>query len=358
MSQIQFKSDDTSLWSPGYGNGSDGALTISVDGTDSTPLTTVTGTINSYTGTLGSATGFAIGQAVFIAQSQGTGVGTHQLNYIVNLIGTTATFLLPLVISFVTGAQIIVLKQYSSVTVNSGITLSGQSWNGSTGGILPILCNGTTSIAGTLQGTGIGFRGGGGDDVSPASYQGEGTLGVGARSGSANGNGGGGSTGGGGGGGGHATSGSAGATQAGTGGGTAGLSNLTNMVFGGGGGGGKDASAASGGIGGGFVIIITKILTVTGAITFGGNNGGNANAAGGGAAGGSVLMKFQTGTLGTNLITANGGSGGSGGYSRGGDGGVGRIHADYGISFTGETTPTLDSTLDQKLSLVYGGGIF
>lgn len=41
-----------------------------------------------------------------------------------------------------------------------------------------------------------------------------------------------------------------------------------------------------------------------------------------------------------------------------GNGSVGRIHADYSVSISGTTTPSLDSSLDASLNDPAGGGLF
>jgi len=56
--------------------------------------------------------------------------------------------------------QIVRVPRYSSLTVNSGASLTTDAWNGSTGGILAIEVNGGATINGTLDVSGLGFRGG------------------------------------------------------------------------------------------------------------------------------------------------------------------------------------------------------
>ena len=111
-------------------------------------------------------------------------------------------------------------------------------------------------------------------------------------------------------------------------------------------------------MGGGIVIIVSKTLTITGAINVNGDVGYTssipASGGGGGGAGGAVLLKGKTLTIGTNLITVALGAGGNE-NADGGAGSVGRIHADYSISLTGTTTPTIDSTLDLTIKERQGG---
>jgi hypothetical protein len=385
MAARQFKNTDTAPWYPGFGNGSAGAVAIDTS-TDATPNTTASVASGATALTAGSGTGFAAGNLILIHQSRngGASAGAWELNYIASVgAGTNWTLGYPTVQAYDTTAQVYLLKQYSSVTINSGQTLTGASWGGTVGGIVAFLCAGTITVTGNIVvngGAGAsntnafssvagstvgGYRGGnGGWQNSITVFSGEGTSGASAQQTTANGNGGGGAaTSGsrdGGGGGGHAAAGTAGSKPAGgtvgAGGGTAGVAALTTMVFGGGGGAGaKDVTGdtnGAGGAGGGIVLLIGRTVTITGSVTVNGGAGGAANvggAGGGGGAGGSVLIKARTGTLGTNLITSAAGAGGAGSDAAGGAGAVGRIHIDYGISFTGSTTPTIDSAQDSTL---------
>lgn len=382
MAQRQFRSDDTDSWIDKYGSGADGAVTFNT-ATDSTPNTTLTGTASGTSATAGSGTGFSAGDIVLIHQSQGTGAGAWELNKISSVGGgTNWTMAYNLMNTYGTGAQVYLLKEYTTVEVNSGQTITGLSWDGSKGGIYALLANTSITVTGTINqkggqgtlGSGSspvagaslgGFRGG--DLVTNSSKQGESSTGVGGTSTSANGQGGGGATGtnssngAGGGGGGHATSGGNGRQDGsgvkGTGGGTAGNAGLTTMVFGGGSGAGNSGSTnnnTSGSSGGGAVILIAPTITVTGAISVkGGDYLGSPFYEGGGGAGGSVLLKGQVLVLGTTLITAAGGAG----YLGGNYGGDGRIHADYLTSISGTTTPSIDSRQDSSLTLpeVAGG---
>lgn len=386
MAQRQFRSDDSDQWAEGFGSGSDGDLTIAADATDATANTTLTGTTGGTAATAGSGTGFAAGYYVLIHQTQGTGHGNWELNVISSIgAGTNWTMLHTLCNSYVSGAQVFLIKQYDHVTINSTKTLTGQSWNGTKGGILVLMAKTSITVTGniylkgvggslggggnsTVSGaTGGGFRGG--DLVPGQSKQGESGVGTGSASTSANGSGGGGAAGtngsnsGGGGNAGHAGSGANGRTAGtgtgGTGGGTSGNAGLTSMELGSGGGGGQGASNSdnnggrSGSSGGGIVVLISPTITVTGSISVnGGSDAGEAFYEGGAGSGGSILFKGQTITLGTTLCTA------SGGTSFGLNAGAGRIHADYKTSISGTTTPTLDSRSDSSLDTVVPGSFF
>lgn len=358
-----------------FGDGSDGALTISVDTTDTPIDSACTGTSGATTLSATNAS-FASGQMILIHQTQGTGAGTWQKNKIQSYTAGTITLESALNATYGTGAQVLVLKQYSSVTVNSGKTWTAKAWNGTTGGILGFLCNGTITITGSINASGKGFRGGVTSN-SNGGTQGEGTSGYAIVTDNNNANGNGGGAGlyysstnrcAAGGGGGNGDAGSNGDNDSvpvsyfGIGGNSSGANDLTTMTFGGGGGAGASDSSGiagngTGGNGGGIIFISGITLTVSGSIVSSGSSGGTLNqgndASGGGGAGGSILLKAQTATLGTSLITATGGAGG-GGSIPGGSGSIGRIHIDYYTSFTGTTSPTITSILDTTLGSTDG----
>jgi len=376
MSQRQFRSDDSpSKWTNRYGSGPNGAYAPSTS-TDAPIDSAVTGTIDT-TSLPATNASFAAGQLILIHQTQGTGAGQWELNKIASYTAGTITLSYPLIYGYVSGAQVIVLKQYSSVNIASGVTLTAKAWNGTVGGIVVWLCNGTTTVTGTLSATGTGFRAGSGGPGSQA-QQAEGTAGPGGTTTTAaNGNGGGGGNqnGGngssGGGGGGHAAAGTtgslgSGSPTAGVGGAIAGVAALTTIVFGGGGGGGSRGNGVTGtpgngAIGGGIILLISKTITITGAILTDGQVGGDGTeegSGGGAAAAGAILLKGQKIILGSSLSAsakAGGVEGVSGNGGNGGASAVGRIHIDYSDSYTGTTSPTLDSRQDLSLRTFRGG---
>jgi len=353
-----------------FGDGSDGTLTISSNTTEAPIDAPCTGTGAAYTLSATNAS-FVAGQQIYIHQSQGTGAGTWQRTSIAGYTAGTITTADALNATYGTGAQVRVLKQYSAVTVNSGITYTAKAWNGTVGGILAFLCSGTITVTGTITATGKGYQTiNNSSGINDGGSSGEGTTGAAATNSTAtNGNGAGGAganangSNGSGAGGGHAAAGTNGTTSGsgagGTGGATAGTADLTTMVFGGagsnGGNSGQTQDTKKGGHGGGIIFAIGTTITVTGSIATSGANGDNAqtsNQSGhGGGAGGSILLKAQTATLGTALLTVAAGTGGSGQDSNpaGTAGSVGRIHLDYYTSYTGTTTPTIDAVQDNNL---------
>lgn len=374
MAQRQFRSDDTSKWLEGFGNGTDGVLTVSSN--------TVLSAVNvSCSGTLGvfslAATGvFVPGQVLIIHQSIGSTTLFWEFNKVVSYTSGAITLKYPLTNTYITSgsyvAQVMQCKQYSTITVNSGYSLTCAVWDGAKGGIVPLFANIGITVNGYIHANEKGFRGGNGAQNQSNAYQGEGYPRVGTASSLANGNGGGGGAGNdaSGGGGGNGSNGGTGGGYSGVigaAGGMAGNVGLTSMSFGGGGGGGAESNTPActpGGKGGGLIVLCTPDLVTNaggGILSSGAKGGtsGESHAVGsGGGAGGSILIKAQTVTLGTSLVLALGGAGGDGGLRIGGAGGLGRIHIDYSVSLVGSTSPTLDSSIDYYMRRPYIGGSF
>lgn len=363
-----------------FGDGADGALTISTNTTQAPTDSACTGTAGTTSLSATNAS-FATGDKILIHQSRGTNAGLWEENEIASYTAGTITTTNELENTYTSGAQVIVFPEYTNVTVQSGKTWTAKAWNGTVGGILLFKASGTVTVTGSISANGKGFRGGAGATATnTGGSQGEGTSGAGSVSTNANGSGGGGgfryqvigngtgTYGGFAGGGGNGTAGTDGyegpvpvspdtSGGEGTGGSISGSSDLTTMTFGGaGGGGGKvsNDSTGDGGDGGGCIFFYGATVTVTGTVSATGEDGEDPTdfraGAGGGGAGGSILIKAQTATLGSSLVTAAGGDGGVTGSRAGGDGGNGRIHLDYYTSYTGSTSPTLDVTQDDTLS--------
>jgi hypothetical protein len=356
-----------------YGDGRDGALVIAVNTTDSPTDASCSGSTGSTVLAVSSTHGFSTGQVVLIHQSRGTGAGNWELNVVNSVAGGSLTLKYPLANTYTDSgasqAQVLVLRQFTSVSVDAGVTWTAKAWDGDRGGILAFLARDTVSISGTISANGRGYRGGPGQSP-PQGQQGEGINGVGANTPSANGNAGGGggsdngNNAGGGGGGGHGSGGGNGeqgrhnwpASPGGDGGGTAGTPSLVSMVFGGGGGAGAGGPGGgtgnTGGNGGGIVFIQGKNVVIApgGNVTARGNNGINGamnqRGASGGGAGGAVMIRARNATLGNLAINATGGAGGAGAYyaGAGGAGGVGRIHLAYGGNYSGSTDPSMHIT--------------
>lgn len=375
---------DISTISNFFGDGGDGALTVAADTTEAPIDSACTGTIDTKALTATNAS-FAAGQQIMIIQSQGTNVGTVQYTEIQSYTAGTITTVDNLSITYGTGAQVRVMKEYTDVTINANKTYTSKVWDGTVGGILAFYASGTVTINGTitasekgfrggLRGTAIALQSGGGPGEGNSGYV---TTASTSKNGTGAGGGGGGRSehGGYGGGGGHATAGTTasdlieanGAKTGGEGGDAIGVADLTQLHFGGGGGGGgvgddpsnePEGTFGYGGIGGGIICIFGATFTMgsAGALTARGQSAPNIahgdvvkvyrnQTRGGHGGGGSILLKSQIATLKTELINA---------YRifthvSLGTGADGRIHLDYLTSFTGTTTPALDYAQDDNL---------
>jgi thermitase len=355
-----------------YGDGGDGAIVIATSTTDSP----VDASANAQAGTnqiKAANANFRAGQRIIVYQVKGTNAGTYQITKIkaydaaTGTITTSSTLKTTYTSDSNSAAQVIVVKQYTNVTVAPGAVWKAKEWNGKTGGILVFLANGKVQIDGTLDATGTGFRGGrSGANPNPfadntVGEQGEGAGGASTRSTSSNANGGGAGAprdhngeGNGGGGGGYGSNGSVGGKHistsgvAGAGGSTIGSPDLSQIFFGGAGGGGGFGDAekipveesGTGGDGGGAIFIRSKQIVVTGQIFANGVKGQAGThdiGAGGAGAGGSVYLRGEEVNFGPDRIKALGVSETPGGTSGGGgQSGVGRIRVEY-LSFVNGT---------------------
>ena len=154
------------LTSERFGNGSDGALTISGNTTESPTDSSCSGT-SGTTSLSATNASFAANQIILIHQSRGTGAGAWELNvissYVAGTITTTYALSNTYTDSGASQAQVRVLNQYSSATINSGITYTTKAWDANVGGILAVLCNGTITVTGTISANAKGYLGGTGD---------------------------------------------------------------------------------------------------------------------------------------------------------------------------------------------------
>ena len=340
--------------------------------------TSISGIVNNYTVvseiisceskiTVSNTIGFSPDDFVIIMQMQGAMIqegdnsnfgdiadlgsaGLFEKMEILSIAGNEITFKNLLVNEYdIAGTvQLISLPQYENASVDNPIT--GQTWDGSTGGVVAIEVENTLTLNADITATGIGFRGGVKSIVSSdcnfltnandyfydadnwrGAPKGEGIAAFisnkeNGRGAQANGGGGGNDHNTGGGGGGHIASGGQGGEQdapgtfgcsgnnPGRGGKT--ISAMDNRVFLGGGGGAghfdNNNAGSSGGNGGGIIIVIANTVVsgtnrlVTNGLTptLAGGDG-----AGGGGAGGSVFMLAQNvmGVLGLEAIGGDGG---------------------------------------------------
>ncbi|MGH9761930.1 MAG: hypothetical protein ACREDR_31920, partial [Blastocatellia bacterium] len=269
--------------------------------------------------------------------------------------------------------QVVRVPQYTTATLSSALTAA--AWNGTSGGVLAIDVATTLTLGGTVSADGLGFRGGGTQQITGSGTvtfateyvnttanlfhgnKGEGIAGTpryvldsgstldntaegypnGSRAKGAPGNAGGGGTDadpsrndqntGGGGGGNGGAGGSGGLSwdtqivDGGLGGDAFAQASACRIVMGGGGGEGTRnnddfvALASSGAAGGGIVIMRTRFVAGTGSITANGaaafNNTLN-DGGGGGGAGGTIVLSALSSDWSGLTVSANGGRGGDG----------------------------------------------
>lgn len=401
--QRSYKFDVTTS-SNAFGDGRDGALVISSNTTEDPIDANCTGTQGQYTLTLTNAhasfASVASGDKVLIIQSRGTNVGTKQIATVSSYSGGVLTLQEALSFSpahsatttVANKAQIRVVKQYTTVTINSGITWSAKAWDGLKGGIGYFFANVSFTNGGTWSGIGKGYSQNGLHNIPITGDpgfggQGEGSVGLGITPPTAvhtgdyaarlsNG------TGGGAGvdlqntasaGGGYALAGTngannnAGPSTLAVGGVAIGDQTLTTLHFGGqaggtGMGGGFNPLGyygSTGGNGGGILGFWAPTVTNNGTISANGSDGVTGNApdcpGAGGGAGGTIDGHFVTATLGT--ITSLGGAGSLGTSPKnrnGGAGSVGRCAFYYATSYTGDSSPVATFIQDTTLAASSG----
>lgn len=347
-----------------FGDGRDGAYT---SGTIPTlQVKSCSGTATSTTLTADTdASPYAVGDVILLHQTRGTGAGQWEINQITAVGSDQYTLKVALNYTYTDSgasqAQVIKIPMYSNVNVSSG-TWTLSDWAGDTGGILPVACNSTFTHAGTIAGTGKGFRGGAGrNDGGQPATQGESEVNTGTTSTAANGSGGGGGNSGGsgqnqGGGGGHSSTGENAGANGGAGGSTIGTADLTSIFFGGAGGGGRangGETGTAGGDSGGIFMLFSRIVSSVSGVAMNGANSadGTGGADGGGGAGGSVLICCESGSLGSTTITATKGSN----TDLNAEGSAGRIAIHHSGTVTGTTSPTFEDVSDASMVENVGG---
>lgn len=363
-----------------FGRGRHGSITLASD-----PHVRRRGTGTSGTKTLTlNAGAYSNGDLIVIHQTNGMSTATEdnwEINYIVNGGGGTSLTLLNNLARNYTNAQVLDIKEYINLTINS-FTVSGWDLSNKYGGLSAIAALGVTTWGGTitnkgnnggvtstdqggLPAIGGGYRGGNNstDGAGSTGRSGESWNGQGPETQAANNSGGGGGTNGGagfnpGGGGGNGASGGSAGGNGGAAGAIAGDTDLSSFVLGGGGGGGHsiDTSRTAGGGGsggGGFMGWFRKLNQVTGALNCNGGVGGDGegDANGGSGAGGSILLNVENGNIGSSKVTASGGAS----TGNGGSGGNGRIRINYGAVLEGTASPAASTAQDPYLVAGSGG---
>jgi len=355
------------------GDGSDGLLMVSSVDQIVNDYAFLTGNENAgeTTITVSGTSGFGVDDEILLIQiqnSSGGEAGTYEFKHISSIMGNDITLTSPLDNSYhsesfdtvdATAFQIVRVPQYTSVTIDSGSSITAPAWDGYTGGIVVFRAETVTiNNGGSIDVSEKGYRGGAyGPSYNRDGYQGESYLGKGIGGngygfGKMNNAGAGGSfiCGGGGEYGGYATD-SDPWNEEGTyarKGEVYGTADLTKIFFGSGGGGqwnGNNPDPSDGGNGGGIIIIYANLIVAptdsflaVGETTSGIQEGLFTYGSSGGA-GGAIFLHSTTIQGETNFCRATGGSGNHLPLREGGDGGVGRIRLDYAI-LDGTTTPS------------------
>ena len=334
------------------------------------------------------AAAFAPGDEVLVLQVQGhPTAGLYDRAAVVSVEGNLLTLAAPLAHAYAStpldqpergvAAEVVRVPNYADVTIEANATLTAAPWDGRRGGVVALHATGTVSVAGAIDVSGKGFRGGAAPqamiscDTMPTitSLSGEGPLGPGTTSTARNGGGGGAGNSGicgvigahPGGGGSYGTSGSVGTFWLpgipGQPGATYGSADLQRLFLGSGGGAGGAHDVGyptDGGAGGGLIFVLAGALTVDGGSLAA--DGGDTEephdygGAGGGGSGGSILVAADGPVaLGEGAVRARGGA--SPWQANGGDGRVRVLAPDV----TGTSTPAAYTGPASGVSLNPGG---
>jgi large repetitive protein len=372
----------------GLGDGHNGARTVTTANTTLNSYAQVTGPLapgdtSILVGTCaGDTSCFAAGDLIMVLQTTGlvpepasgtagplslnddtNPVGRWEFARLASVTGSALVLTAPLVHSYAANVtQVIKVPEYTDLTITGTGRVTALAWNGSVGGVIAFLANGTVTVnsGGQINASGAGFRGGQYVDDSSGelgclasemdraapqgAQKGEGVAATRyvppstGRGNVANGAGGGVCYKAGGGGGGNAGAGGQGGHSEGfvdgprPVGGLGGVAlaytptrkHLLLLGGGGGAGHGSDTSGLPGGRGGGIIFIRANQLAGAANINASGGSGGAAGSDGGsgGGAGGSVYLRFVS-TAACNAVSASGGIGGNVNADQVGPGGGG-----------------------------------
>lgn len=164
--------------------GKDGTLNVTAANTVVNGTTTLgaAAAVGATTITVASAAGITAGDVLMIYQAQGATISTantsgygavtalnnagrYEFVSVASVAGTTITLgtlcdTTPLRFSYASGAQVVRVPQYNNLTVNAGASIVPSAWNGSTGGAVVVIVDGTLTVNGTIHANALGFRGG------------------------------------------------------------------------------------------------------------------------------------------------------------------------------------------------------
>jgi uncharacterized repeat protein (TIGR01451 family) len=139
---------------------------------------------------ISSAAGITSGDVLMVYQAQGATIssvdtagygavsslgnaGRFEMVSVLGVVGNTVTLspacgVAPLRFSYANASQVIRVPQYGNLSISAGATLSAPQWDGSTGGVMPLLVQGNFVVNGAVSASGAGFRGGVLDNVTTA----------------------------------------------------------------------------------------------------------------------------------------------------------------------------------------------
>jgi uncharacterized repeat protein (TIGR01451 family) len=164
--------------------GKDGAFTATAANTLVNQYTTLgaAAAAGATTITVASAAGITVGDVLMLYQAQGATInnantnaygavtalgnaGRYEFVSVAAVSGTTITLgtlcdTTPLRFSYSSGAQVVRVPQYTNLTVNAGASIVPNPWNGSTGGVVAAIVDGTATVNGSINANTRGFRGG------------------------------------------------------------------------------------------------------------------------------------------------------------------------------------------------------
>jgi hypothetical protein len=96
------------------------------------------------------------------------GAGLYELVEVLGTSGNTISLSCALKNAYATAGQVQVIRvpQVSTLTINAGASITAPAWNGTTGGVVAIHAQSTVTLAGDIDVSALGFRGGPTDDTS------------------------------------------------------------------------------------------------------------------------------------------------------------------------------------------------
>jgi hypothetical protein len=148
------------------GTGGDGAYAPAADEVINTEnVGGATGASGQKNVVVTSTTGFTAGDLVIVHQSRGTGAGGYEYAQVVTVTPATntLTMLRNLGKTYASNAdnraQVVRVKQYTTVAIPVGVTVRAPAWNGNSGGILAMKATGAVTIVGNVDMSGRGYRG-------------------------------------------------------------------------------------------------------------------------------------------------------------------------------------------------------